>query len=812
MNKILTLVAACGLTLSINAQDMLGVRNSNYAGVTGIDLNPASIVDSRLKFDFNILTIGAVIDNNYLFIPKDSLKFVGIKNIVDRINKKDYLDDYQFNGSGKMLYTGLTIQGPSCMVNFGKGSVALTFNVRAAANFDNINFAAAKFAFQDMVYNPIETQAIFNSGSAFTLSSDPANPGLKFNAKDFTFHALSWGEWGLSYGQYLWKENRNALKAAVTVKLLQGLGAGYAENTDIDFFVHAPGTITDTIRNADGHMSIHVNNIDYGRMSYDAYKGSDGYGDFVHGKGLGWNLGFGYELRHKDATKYTYEMDGAVHENPEVNKYKMKIGLSLIDFGKIKFDDEWAGVYKINASDAGYCDTCLTSSGYASFYDWYTEDFDSQLDFDTTYSHLFYNNPNRSRVGEEFEMALPSALSLQFDYNVYKNFYANATIIQAVKHGPHQVVRANMLSFTPRFESTWFDASLPVSYFNNRDLRMGIAFRIGSLIIGSDKVGSLFGFSDLYGMDVYASIKFSLLHSKPRDKDGDKVSDVKDKCPDVAGLWKFEGCPDRDGDDVQDTQDACPDEKGVIALQGCPDKDSDGIADKNDDCPDVAGLPQFKGCPDTDGDGIMDKEDKCPSIAGLAIYEGCPDTDGDSIPDPADDCPTKKGLALFKGCPDTDSDGIPDNKDDCPNDVGPVSNKGCPVKIVEAPKEPVKVELTKEEQEVINTVFSNLQFETGKSIIKPSSYESLDKLVELMKKKPTFKLLIEGHTDNVGKPSSNQVLSQNRAKAAMKYLTIKGIEPIRITAKGYGQKKPVATNATAEGRQKNRRVEFTIVQ
>ena len=198
----------------------------------------------------------------------------------------------------------------------------------------------------------------------------------------------------------------------------------------------------------------------------------------------------------------------------------------------------------------------------------------------------------------------------------------------------------------------------------------------------------------------------------------------------------------------------------------------------------------------------------------MLLYRGCPDTDGDSIPDPQDDCPTQKGLPEFKGCPDTDGDGLSDNNDDCPFDVGPVSNKGCPVKIKQAPvkAEPVKVQLTAEEQEIINKVFSNLQFETGKAVIKQGSYSSLDDLAALMAKKPNFKLQIDGHTDNVGSAASNKKLSEKRAQAAKDYLVSKGVDAGRITSRGFGKDKPVATNATPEGRAKNRRVEFLIIE
>jgi outer membrane protein OmpA-like peptidoglycan-associated protein len=299
----------------------------------------------------------------------------------------------------------------------------------------------------------------------------------------------------------------------------------------------------------------------------------------------------------------------------------------------------------------------------------------------------------------------------------------------------------------------------------------------------------------------------------PRDRDHDKVPDKTDLCPEIFGLVALNGCPDKDGDGIADKDDACPDNPGPAATHGCPDRDGDGIADKDDECPDIKGLLTFNGCPDTDGDGISDIQDTCPEVAGLPQFHGCPDVDGDSIPDKDDACPTVAGLMKFDGCPDTDGDSIPDSKDDCPFVAGPVSNKGCPViEKIEPPKEPAKVQLTKEEQEVINKVFKNLEFETGKAVIRPGSFASLDELTNLLKKKITFKLLIDGHTDNVGAKAFNQKLSQGRADAVKKYLTDKGIDASRITAKGYGMTKPVAPNTTPEGRQKNRRVEFTIME
>ena len=87
----------------------------------------------------------------------------------------------------------------------------------------------------------------------------------------------------------------------------------------------------------------------------------------------------------------------------------------------------------------------------------------------------------------------------------------------------------------------------------------------------------------------------------------------------------------------------------------------------------------------------------------------------------------------------------------------------------------------------------------------------MDKLVQLMNENPGLKIEIGGHTDNVGKPADNLTLSNNRAKAVINYLVSKNIPAQRLTAKGYGETKPVADNKTDDGRALNRRTEMKVV-
>jgi len=101
-----------------------------------------------------------------------------------------------------------------------------------------------------------------------------------------------------------------------------------------------------------------------------------------------------------------------------------------------------------------------------------------------------------------------------------------------------------------------------------------------------------------------------------------------------------------------------------------------------------------------------------------------------------------------------------------------------------------------------------INFETGKSDIKTESQKTIDQIVEILKSNLTLKISIEGHTDNVGTPQSNQTLSENRAKSVMNAILSKGIDKARLSAKGWGQDNPISDNTSEDGRAKNRRVEI----
>jgi OOP family OmpA-OmpF porin len=268
--------------------------------------------------------------------------------------------------------------------------------------------------------------------------------------------------------------------------------------------------------------------------------------------------------------------------------------------------------------------------------------------------------------------------------------------------------------------------------------------------------------------------------------------------PAVRVVAMFEWAPsfitDRDGDGIPDKVDACPDVRGVASSDpkknGCPlpgDRDSDGIKDEDDACPDIPGVPSDdptkNGCPlppDRDRDGIIDREDDCPDVKGVASEipgrNGCPpDSDGDGIFDPQDACPMIPG----------------------PADPDPTKN-GCPKARVE------------KDQIVIT---ERVEFETDSAKLLESSNGILIAVMNVLREHTEIgQVLVQGHTDNVGGATYNKHLSEQRAKSVVKWLVNHGVDQRRLLDAGFGLERPIDSNKTAAGRQRNRRVEFHILE
>jgi OOP family OmpA-OmpF porin len=207
------------------------------------------------------------------------------------------------------------------------------------------------------------------------------------------------------------------------------------------------------------------------------------------------------------------------------------------------------------------------------------------------------------------------------------------------------------------------------------------------------------------------------------------------------------------------------------------DSDRDGVVDLKDQCPNTppGEMVDSRGCAlpkDSDKDGVLDPQDQCPNTA-------------------ADEKVDARGCALPK---DSDGDGILNPKDQCPDTAEgvKVDAKGC------------------ELQEIIE--LKGVSFALNSAELVGESDKILDEVAETLKRYPEQRVEVAGYTDSRGSDSYNQQLSARRANAVREYLIGRGVESGRLSAKGYGEADPVADNATAEGRAKNRRVELHMLE
>lgn len=574
MKKILFSMAILAAFTKANAQSYIGYMPDNYAGVQSVLFNPASIADSRFKADINLLSVSGFAGND----------LYGVK-FFDMLKS-----DYEFNTQSKKSYSltnngivNADVMGPSVMFNVAPNHTLAVFTrARGIANYTKIN------------------------GYIF----DALNKGLD-KADDFNYlnnnpNAASnyWGEVGVSYATVLYQKGEHFLKGGITAKYLQGAYNDYAQGRNLYF-----GYTTNKAFPDDGNLNAvsTKGEVTYGGSQDFELDSNDIYID-KKSRGFGADLGFVYEWRPdfkaddvKNAKSANYFRD--------VNKYKIRFGVSVTDLGYMTYKDRQLDTYDVTG-------------------------IVSQNKFENMDDYSSFLNENYTKISSSrgVKTNLPTALHADLDYNAYKKFYLNLNgdlnLIDRDKLNAISV--SNRVSLTPRYESKWFSFYVPVTWMEYSGTEVGAGLRAGCFFVGSGSVVSNLVSKNSKAADFHLGVKIPIYQNKSKDTDGDGVSDKDDACPTIAGPAENNGCP-------------------------WPDSDSDSVLDKDDACPTIAGPVENKGCPwpDTDGDGVLDKDDACPTVAGPASNKGCPfiDTDKDGVADKDDDCPTVAGPASNRGCP-----------------------------------------------------------------------------------------------------------------------------------------------------------------
>lgn len=793
------------------AQDHYSYGGGNFDGLNQVIANPASAADNRLKLDILLGGFDLNFNNSWFSIKRSALPLEGkytnpgslvfpkswensVPNTPDNIFK-----NFNIIGKGKsraILFENRIIL-PSFMVQLNhKNAIAFTWSVRQMMNLDGVSPKLAELFEHEMDITVVQNNQV--------------------NNKNLSAMQMSWAEYGLTYARVLKENNQHFLKAGITPKIIQGLEAAYLIAPKLEFFLSTKDTNSYfNSQFAFAHSANLGSPFANGRPVADFYHR-------VARPTMGLDIGVVYEWRphYRD---FKYKPDGKnLIWRKDLNKYKLRAGASITDIGKITFDTQGTS-YAMDFSVTQWDILKLVGSTDI-------EEFNS----------IIRSKFPEKKVPPQFSIFLPMAFNTQVDYSLNKFFYLNLSTHLTGFHRStlFRVHNYSSVCFAPRVEHYWFTLSVPfsinaLSTGRAKYINTGVNLRLGPFSVGTSDLSYFLKKGDISSLNFYALVRFAIPYRTIRDRDDDGVKDKKDLCPDDKGEITLNGCPDKDHDNVADKDDACPNQPGLAAFKGCPDTDGDGIKDGDDACPDKPGSLAMKGCPDMDNDSIPDKDDACPDVLGLKAFKGCPDTDGDGIIDKIDFCPNEKGIAKHHGCPDYDKDGVFDDVDQCVTVPGATDNKGCPwpdtdkdgvidkldscitvagvaeYKGCPAPVEPV---IAAVEKKILEKAYSNLEFETGKDIIKKQSYSSLKALAKLLfEHKDDWKLKLVGHTDNKGSEEKNMLLSEKRAEAVKKYLMKRGVPEEDFIVEWHGESMPIAPNDTKAGMKKNRRVEMIIL-
>lgn len=481
MKKSLLAILVFSSFISASAQSYLGYYHDNYAGVQSVLFNPASIADSRFKTDINLFSFSTAIGNDMYAVSFSDAFKSGYD--FDNQAKKSFTNNNN-------VITNFDIMGPSFMFNITpKQTLAVFTRARAFVNLVGVN---------GELINEISKE-----DTAGDFSKTLGNPNFISN---------SWGEFGLSYAAVLYQEGQHFLKGGITAKYLQGVANAHFKGENISL------TYVENMSNSGSSTYTSTGDATYG-TSQD-FENNSKIDIDSSSKGFGLDLGLVYEWRPDfDTSKKE------VANFKELNKYKLRFGLSLTDLGSINYDKGIQRRYDLNQT--------VTK-----------DDYDNAASIDE-FLNTYYN---ASAINGNVKSKLPTSFHADIDWNIHKKFYLNLNGDFSMVDNKvlNQNTIENRFSITPRFESRWLSFYVPLSVMQYSGAQMGAGLRTGIFYIGSGSVLSNAFAKESKSMDFHLGVKIPVYHKKSKDSDGDGVNDKQDDCPNLPGTIENKGCPSED--------------------------------------------------------------------------------------------------------------------------------------------------------------------------------------------------------------------------------------------------------------------------
>jgi hypothetical protein len=364
------------------------------------------------------------------------------------------------------------------MIQIGKHGVGFQTGVRFFTSGNRIPFEVPVFGYEGLIYD-----TLYN---------------IRFKDYDFDFNSAAWMEVGLNYGYDILEQWDSKLTLGITVKKLWGYSGGSIKVSNVDYIILNDSTISLRNLNAEIGYSLPMN---YNESGYNQISST------FKGSGVGIDVGMVFTKKSKQKNR---EWSGGKLCSQEYEDYKYRVGISVLDIGRIRYSEN---AQMHSATDVSVYWDKMDTLKYINM---------NQLMHDL--SSVLYGDPNQSYTGDILKIGLPTALSVQFDYHIKKSLYVSGFLINPIRFNMNSLRRPAQLAVVPRYETQFFELSLPVSLYEYRYPRIGIAARFYFFTIGTERLGTYLGMADMNGLDIYTSIKFNFGKGSCRSRFGGACS------------------------------------------------------------------------------------------------------------------------------------------------------------------------------------------------------------------------------------------------------------------------------------------------
>jgi hypothetical protein len=444
------------------SQDEFAIAHSNYAPSKTFLLNPTNTLDNRVWLDVHVLGAGTFVYNDYVFLKDTEFSF--FSNVILGEEWPEY--HYDPGLDKKSGYQDSDVQLISASIQYKEHGFAFATRARTYFDFRRIT--------------PESAQLLAQGTSSYTDYFDQI-----ISAKKMFMNQMAYTEYAFSYSNMFYHFAHKSMGVGITAKYLVGVTGAGIRIDEAEFNIQNP--------------------IDADFLTFNGavgYASPNSESGWTTGSGFAVDLGFVYKKTLHNVTHYQPYTEASACQPYD---YKYKLTAAIIDLGYIGYNNN-AIKYDIESSVNA---TTLTGNEFT---------------FDGFGS--FANNNFNTTESNSFTMLTPTALNLGLDVNYENYYYFSAQIMHGFfRRKSFGVKRPDVWALSGRYQRKWYEGSAVLSLYDYDNLRLGVAFRLGYLTFGTDKLFSFFGVRDFYGTDAYINLRF-FLGKRPgcarKEKKGEK--------------------------------------------------------------------------------------------------------------------------------------------------------------------------------------------------------------------------------------------------------------------------------------------------